>query len=133
MMPVGLIRRSIAVFAGCGVLAAAMLPQQHMHVTRAADGHHTAVVHQHYEPHHPLGTEVGHDDTDIHVQWLSSSFTAPRFAASVQPPLQLLTVPVPVEPPPATLRWTHGSVNVFIDDPPWFPTLGLRAPPSPHL
>ena len=132
-MPFRLFRRLTALVAACGVIAVAWLPQEHMHLDRTADGHRTAIIHQHYEPHHPLETEVGHDDSADRIEWLSSSFTPPKPTVSVHPIQPLLDVPVPEPRLRPVRQWTQGPPQVFIDDPPGTSTLGLRAPPSSFI
>lgn len=124
-------RRLVACFAVAAVLALAWLPSEHAHFTWTDDGHHSGVIHRHYEPHHPAegGTSVG-DDEDHQAQWLESPFIGPQPVSHGYPVSQILHVDLPsLQPQPASW-WVAPFVAVSIHDPPWATSHGPRAPPA---
>jgi hypothetical protein len=125
-----LVRKSAAGLAVLGVLALALLPPEHVHATETHDGHHSDVVHRHYEPHHPMaaGASVGYDE-DHQTRWLDSPFIGPQSLSHVYQVDQLLHEDLPVLQPQQASRRTPSFVYVSTHDPPWATSHGLRAPP----
>jgi hypothetical protein len=123
------VRRLIAGLAVLGVLGLALLPPEHLHVTRTDDGRHSDVIHRHYEPHHPAAAEasVGHEDDE--ALWLDSPFTSPKLASKVYPVNQCLNEELPLSQAQQTSRRTLPFVHVSVHDPPSATSHGLRAPP----
>ena len=111
------------------MLGLGLLPSEHVHVIQTQDGHHSDVIHRHFESHHPIETEasISHEDDDI--QWLESSFTSPKPPTHAFPVHQLLNARVQAPPPEPTCEGTIRAVRVSVHDPPWMSASGLRAPP----
>ena len=111
------------------MLGLGLLPSEHVHVIQTQDGHHSDVIHRHFESHHPIETEasISHEDDDI--QWLESSFTGPKPPSQAYPVNQLLNERLQVRPSEPTCEWTIRAVRVSVHDPPWMSASGLRAPP----
>ena len=124
------LQRLVAILGAAGVLGLGLLPSEHVHVTRTPDGHHSDVIHRHFESHHPIETEasIGHGDDDVH--WLESSFTSPTPPPHAYPVTQLLNERLQAPPPQPAYEWTIRAVRVSVHDPPWMSASGLRAPPS---
>jgi hypothetical protein len=123
-------RRSLVGASILGVLSLAVLPPQHLHVSRTDDGHHRDFIHRHFEPHHPITHETTFDDEDHDPQWLDSSFTTPKPAPEVFPlrpsaAVALVVIPSPIAPWCA-LRAEHAPVH----GPPGTTPQALRAPPA---
>ena len=123
-------RRWITGLAVLGVLGLALLPPEHLHVARAADGLDSDLIHRHFEPHHPVGAEsnIGHFEND-EALWLDSPFTGPTAALQVYPVTQSLTEDLPVPQPQQTWRSGLPFAHVSVHDPPSATSHGLRAPP----
>lgn len=131
-----LTRKLIAGLSVLGVLSVALLPPEHVHFTRSDDGHHSDIIHRHFESHHPIAAEasVGHEDDD--VLWLDeSSFTSPKLPPHIYPFDRFLYESLPVPPPQPASRWMPRAIHVSVHGPPWATPHGLRAPPllSPDL
>ena len=124
-----ILRRSLACLAVAGVLGLALLPPEHIHETRAGDGHPSALLHSHFEPHQPVGADsrVGaHDD----VLWVSSLFTSPNKIGQVYPLNQFIVQDLPVPQPAQTSPSKLQCVQLSVHDPPWVTSHGLRGPPT---
>lgn len=118
--------------AALGVLSLAFLPPEHLH-TRTHDGHHSDVIHRHYEPHHPTAgyrQSVGDTDDDDHPLWLASSFIGASPAAQIHSIDQLLHEDTRVEPSPLTWLGSVTRARPSIHDPPPKTSSGLRGPPA---
>jgi len=141
--------KSVAGLAMLGVLALALLPPEHVHVTQTDDGHHSDVTHRHFEPHHPGGAEVGvgreddrfephHqvaaeervDHEDDQARWLDSPFIGPQSLSHVYRVDQFLHEDLPILEPQQASRRTQPFIHVSVHDPPSASSHGLRAPPS---
>jgi len=124
-----------AVLAACALLASGFLPAEHVHVARDHDGHHSDVVHRHFEPHHQPGPQAAIDDEedDHDVQWLITSFTSPETARQAAPASQLIEHDVSISPPEVTSHARVQPLFVSVHDPPWATASGLRAPPFSRL
>jgi len=124
-----------AVLAVLAVLAFGVLPAEHVHLARADDGHHSDVVHRHFEPHHRSATQVAidDDDDDHDVQWLTTSFTSPDTAGHVCPDRHFVELDLPAPRSGLTSRATVQALFVSVHDPPWATPSGLRAPPASRL
>jgi hypothetical protein len=123
-------QRLVAGIGALGVFSLALLPLEHLHVTRTPDGHHSDVVHRHYAPHRPIsGTGIGDEDHDDQPQWLDSPFISPELKSPGDGSSRLATVSLPIPPPLPTSQWTPRILDVSAHDPPWAAPPGLRAPP----
>ena len=122
-----------ACLAILGVLGLGLLPGEHVH-SRTEQGHHTELVHRHFEPHHPIDAGVRVEDEDDHdgeAQFLTSAFTtskAPDSVRRVDAALFGLLPPVGGEEP---AQCTPPSPDASGHDPPVAFSPGLRAPPHP--
>jgi hypothetical protein len=124
-------RQISAVLAALAVVSLVLLPPEHVHTTRIHDGHHSDLVHRHFEGHRSDAAKQSFDDDDDQVvQWLDSRFTSPRPASHTHPPVTpfLTTVP-PLLLPQPTSRRILTAIDVSVHDPPGIPSSGLRAPP----
>lgn len=118
------------VFAICGVLGLALLPPEHVHLTRTRDGHHAELIHRHLESHFGTGHSNALHDGDDDVEWLQAAFTVPPVSPLAFSAIEL-TDGRPLVPRRATgAEKVISSVRLSAHDPPWVPTSGLRAPPS---
>jgi len=119
-----------ATVAALALTALAALPAEHIHA-RAADHHrdHAAVIHRHYEAHHPpTGTAaLDHPDDDHHVQWVASFFTS-REKSVPSRPLGLTVAVLAATPQPNFARLLVSQAESS-HDPPWAPAPALRGPP----
>lgn len=123
-----------AVLAVLAVLAFGVLPAEHVHPARAHDGHHSDVVHRHFEPHHPQGTQSAIDDADDDdVEWLTTSFTSPKTDGHVCPDSHFVELDLSTTRPELTSRATVQTLFVSVHDPPWATPSGLRGPPASRL
>ena len=125
-------QRLTSVLAAFAVLAFAVLPPEHIHVARIHDGHHSDVLHRHFEPHHRAATHaaVNHADEERNVQWLTASFTHPNAARQVAPDNQRVEHALSIPGPELTARGTVQPLVGPVHDPPWAISSGLRAPPT---
>jgi hypothetical protein len=132
MAPVSghLLRRVVAVFGTLGVLGMVLLPPEHAHVAHASDGHHSEVVHRHFESHHAPAGAVTLSDDDDDVVWLDSSFTTPTPPSSFSPLCNLLHERVEQRVAEPTRDRTISASRLSTHDPPWLAASGFRAPPS---
>jgi hypothetical protein len=114
------------------VLAFAMLPDEHIHFARTHDGHHSDVVHRHFEPHHPEGPQpaVDHSDDDQDVQWLRTSFIGAESAGYICQDNQMVEGGLSATAPEPTRHRTVQALFVSVHAPPWSTPSGLRAPPT---
>jgi hypothetical protein len=124
-------RQTIAASAILAMLGFAVLPAEHIHVARTHDGHHSDVVHRHFESHHlpRTDTRVGHVDDDDEVQWLTNAFAGPNSLRYAPPRVEPAIAPS-IPDPPLTVRRAIQPLFVSVHDPPWTPPSGLRAPPA---
>jgi hypothetical protein len=123
----------IAVVLGIGgVLGLALLPAEHMHRVEVADGHHSEIIHRHFESHHPIGSHarIDHDDDDREVQWLTTSFLHPNHAGQPSPDSALVDDRPHASAVEPSLRRTFQPLHVSIHDPPCRVPSCLRGPPS---
>ena len=82
----GAVRSFVTGLAALAVLSLAVLPPEHLHLTRTHDGHHSDVVHRHYSPHLPADAMTSIGDHDDQPVWLDAPFTTPtRVAGPVRP------------------------------------------------
>jgi len=134
------LRQSVAALAVLGVLGLALLPREHVHVLQAAEGHHSDLIHRHFEPHRPdvdarghtAGALPGVDHPDEDAQYLSSPFIGPDPAPQIAPAQLPVAAHSSVPRLPPLLGWLprlpHASAH---GPPPWARPHGLRAPPTP--
>ena len=124
-------RRFVTGLAGLGVLSLAVLPPEHVHLTRTHDGHHAPVVHRHYTAHQrdaSVTASIG--DHDGQPLWLDEPFTASTRAVTPVPPVQAtLNQDRPAIGVLARLD-AVGFASVSVHDPPLRTSSGLRAPPA---
>jgi hypothetical protein len=116
-----------------GLLGAALLPPEHIHVARGDGDHVRQVVHRHFESHHSAASPIAieHDDDDHDVQWLTLAFTATHWAAALAQPFVVTAFAlVTIQP---TIERTIPLLMISAHDPPWASPSGLRAPPNPAL
>lgn len=127
-------RRLTSVLALVAVLAFAFLPAEHVHA-QTHDGHHSKVVHRHFESHHPAGTRgtAEHADDDRDVQWLTTSFTSRESAGRVYLDQHVVADGLPISRTEPTLDGKVQALFVSVPDPPWATSSGLRAPPACRL
>jgi hypothetical protein len=119
----------ISAAAAFGLLGATLLPSEHIHSIHAHDGHHSELVHRHYES-HPAETRPVLDHGDEDITWLAVSFIKPQSPAQIVPTLHVFENPVPVLLPEPIVNRVIRTVRVSAHDPPWIPSSGLRAPPT---
>jgi hypothetical protein len=121
-------RRFVACLAVVGVLGLALLPSEHVHA-RDEHGHHTDVIHRHFESHHPVQSDgridQGDDDDE---QYITAAFTAPESTLSVVVGALVVT-DLPVPKPQQRSGWALPSPDASAHDPPRTSSQGLRAPP----
>jgi hypothetical protein len=123
-------RKSVTGLAVLGVLALALLPPEHVHVTQTDDGHHSEVTHRHFEPHHQVAAEERVDHEDDQARWLDSPFIGPQPLSHVYRVDQFLHEDLPILEPQQASRRTQPFIHVSVHDPPSASSHGLRAPPS---
>lgn len=114
------------------LLGSTVLPSEHVHLIQTVSGHHTEIVHRHYEAHrqHHAGLTV--DQGDDHIEWLTSSFTKPR-SPQTSSMLPLLSESAPLPALEHTYQPMARAASVLEHGPPWLRASGLRAPPSAIL
>lgn len=129
------IRRTVASVAALGMLGLVLLPSEHVHRARTAEGRHTDVIHRHFKPHHSHHVTVAeagvedHGDGE-HARWLSSLFITPKLPPKVVRVDYLLTRDLALPQPAQVSPGTPPSTYVSVHDPPWGSAHGLRAPPT---
>ena len=120
-----------ALVALLGLLGLALLPPEHVH-DQDDHGHHTEIVHRHFEAHHPVSTQSHVDDDadeneDTH--YLTAVFTAPEpFHGG--PVVAVVVVHVALVSPPLVSQVALDSPAALGHDPPWRSSLSPRAPPT---
>lgn len=126
------LRKLVAWLGTLGVLGLALLPAEHVHA-RTGHGHHTEVVHRHFQPHHTVGEAARFDDDDHDGEalYLTAVFTAPSIASVVHLTGALFVAPVPLLKPPQLSGSALPSPDAPGHDPPGTSSHGLRAPPIP--
>jgi hypothetical protein len=132
------LRRVLACLPVLGVLGLGLLPAEHLHVAETADGHHSQLIHRHFDrhPHHPTDTHAivehdGHEDQQ--AKQLDSLFTGPQASSQVHPPCQLLYERAPDAQLSQCASVLPPDVDTSAHDPPWLASSGLRAPPFPPV
>jgi hypothetical protein len=136
VMTGGPVRTSAIGLAVLAMLAMAWLPPEHVHVTHGDDGHHSEMIHRHYEAHHGAVAEtaaqtpaaVDHDEHEL-VEWLDSPFIGPAKAWYGSASPHALSEDPPVEPSLHASGWTPVFPRVSVHDPPGRTSPGPRAPP----
>jgi hypothetical protein len=122
-------RRFVACVAVVGVLGLALLPSEHVHA-RDEHGHHTDVVHRHFESHHPVQSDGQIDQGDgDDEQYITAAFTAPESTLSIVVGALVVT-DLPVPKPQQRSGWALPSPDASAHDPPRTSSQGLRAPPT---
>ena len=127
----GPVRTSAIGLAVMAMLALSWLPPEHVHVTHADDGHHSEVIHRHYEAHHAVNheTAVDHDEGEL-IQRIDSPFIVPTKTWHVSPVLGARPEGLPLEPTLGTSRQALFFHHASVHDPPWRISSGLRDPPD---
>lgn len=112
-----------------GLLGLALLPAEHIH-SRIEDGHHSEIVHRHFEAHHPVSTDpsVDHDDEDG-AQYLTTAFTVAKPASGAYPGSEYVVIAFPIPQTRLVSRRSTPRSFTSVHDPPWRVSSGLRAPP----
>jgi hypothetical protein len=109
-------------------------PQEHVHETTDADGHHTLIAHRHTELHgldvQRLGHQLVVDHPDPITMFPDGSYTAPASYVFQSP--AVATVLVLTAPVPPVIDHGPRASDQLIHAPPRAPS-SLRAPPSSSL
>ena len=126
-------QRTTAVLAALAVLAFAVLPAEHIHVAQTHDGHHSDLVHRHFEAHHreATPTTVDHAAGNNYILWLTTSFTTTKAARHVCPDSHIVVEDgLAISTPTRTVQRTVDALFGSVHAPPWATPSGLRAPPT---
>src|SRR4051812_13779117 len=87
------LRRFATILAVLSLAGSAALPPEHVHHARV--GHHDdhgAIIHRHYEAHHPdRATRLDHQEDDQDVEWLAGTVAIGRHLQHAPPPDALPT------------------------------------------
>lgn len=123
--------RASAVLALLGLLGLAVLPPEHVH-EQDDHGHHTELVHRHFEAHHPASSSTHvDDDADEDAHYLTAVFTEsdPSFHGGRID--GVVVVAVALTPSLLVSQVALDGPAALGHDPPWRSSLNPRAPPTP--
>jgi len=119
------------VLALLGLLGLALLPPEHVH-DQDHDGHHTELVHRHFEAHHPVPDQTHvDDDADEDAHYLIAVFTESEPSFHGGRVDDVVAADVALTSPPLVSQVALDSPAALGHDPPWRYSLSPRAPPTP--